>query len=90
VRRRLDDGIYAVRAAGDLVCAVCQKPIHTPGADGLPISTRGVREAWCHHGACLEQWTVWHVAPKPVMDRGRVLDLFERARAAGRLIEPER
>jgi hypothetical protein len=68
VRRRLADGIYAVRAAGELICSICQKPIHTPGADGLPISTHGVPEAWVHHGACLEQWTARHVAPKPATD----------------------
>jgi hypothetical protein len=71
------------------MCAICQKPVAVPGIDGLPVRTAEVTESWVHHGACLQIWSARHIKPCPAMAHERVLELLERARAAGRLIERE-
>jgi hypothetical protein len=65
-------------------CVVCGEAIATAGVDGIPVTTAGIDGAWLHHGDCYTAFAARHQRPSE-MPKERMLELFARSRAAGRL-----
>ena len=66
-------------------CGVCGQPIDIFSANSVLV--RGdMPEQWVHEGRCYAELERRYYKP-PKTTRERVLELFERARAAGRLQE---
>jgi hypothetical protein len=67
-------------------CAICREEIKRPGPDGVPLTTG----EWIHWGHCMGVWDDRNVRPPDDTPeaRARRQAALDRARQAGRLIEP--
>jgi hypothetical protein len=84
-----DAAIDDLRRLSALSCSVCGEPIAQDGSGAYALRTGGQPWTWIHAGPCTVAFAQSLPALKG-MPRERVAELFERARAAGRLIEPRR
>jgi hypothetical protein len=82
-----DAAIADLRRLSALSCSVCGEPIAQDGSGAYALRTGGQPWTWVHAGACYARYTERQPPPALGMPRELVLELFERARTAGRLIE---
>jgi hypothetical protein len=66
--------------AVQLACAICGQLVD-PGPGGIPIDHQ-----WLHWQPCIAEFErARRYCDRPLLPKGRVLELFAQARAAGRL-----